>query len=208
MPFQINGQSMYDSYYDREFIIVDRFSYLDIPVIKKWTPDRWDVIVFKPHVSKVKEYFIKRIIWLPGDTVKIDGWKVYLFDKVSDEYKELNEWYLSDANRWSTFVRWETWEMIYEVPEGNYFVMWDNRNASTDSRTCFSSCLIEWKINYITKSDITGKVFIDLWYYNIIDSILTSPFEINFWSFSFVHPRLWIDTHPKWFSWPSTYDYE
>lgn len=35
MPFQINGQSMYDSYYDKEFIIVDRFSYLDIPLIGK-----------------------------------------------------------------------------------------------------------------------------------------------------------------------------
>jgi signal peptidase I len=32
MPFQINGQSMYDSYYDKEFIIVDRFSYQDLPV--------------------------------------------------------------------------------------------------------------------------------------------------------------------------------
>ena len=35
MPFQINGQSMYDSYYDKQFIIVDRFSYLDIDLVGK-----------------------------------------------------------------------------------------------------------------------------------------------------------------------------
>ena len=52
MPFQISGQSMYSSYYDREFIIVDRLSY------RIWKPDRWDVVVFRPHVSKTKEFFI------------------------------------------------------------------------------------------------------------------------------------------------------
>jgi signal peptidase I len=62
LPFQINGQSMYSSYYDREFIIVDRFSYLDIPNIKEGTPKRGDVVVFRPHVNKEKEYYIKRVI--------------------------------------------------------------------------------------------------------------------------------------------------
>ena len=48
MPFQINGQSMYDSYYDKEFIIVDRFSYLDIGFIgKEGVLDRGDVVVFR-----------------------------------------------------------------------------------------------------------------------------------------------------------------
>ena len=207
MPFKINGQSMYDSYYDREFIIVDRFSYLVIPVIKTWKPKRRVVVVFKPGVSKEKEYFIKRIIGLPWDTLKITEWKVYLLDKETSEYIELEEWDLSDSNRWSTFVRWQRGESIFEIPEGNYFVMWDNRNASTDSRTCFSSCLIEWKTNYITKYNMTGKLFIDLWYYNWIDSVNFKPFEIKFGSFEFIHPTLWIDTHPKWFSSLSTYEY-
>ena len=56
MPFQINGQSMYSSYYDKEFIIVDRLSY------RIWTPKRWDVVVFKPNVSLKKEFFLKRIV--------------------------------------------------------------------------------------------------------------------------------------------------
>ena len=40
VPFQISGQSMYDSYYDREFIIVDRFSYLALPFVKEGNPER------------------------------------------------------------------------------------------------------------------------------------------------------------------------
>ncbi|MDF1682896.1 MAG: signal peptidase I [Patescibacteria group bacterium] len=59
MPFQISGQSMYSSYYDREFIIVDRLTYIFS------NPDRGDVIVFKPYVNDKKKYFLKRIIAVP-----------------------------------------------------------------------------------------------------------------------------------------------
>lgn len=71
LPFQISGQSMYDSYYDREFIIVDRFSYLDLPFAGSMkNPTRGDVVVFNTHIEG-KEYFIKRIIATPGEMVKI-----------------------------------------------------------------------------------------------------------------------------------------
>ena len=72
MPFQISWQSMYSSYYDREFIIVDRLSY------RIWKPKRWDVIVFKPHVSDTKRFFLKRIIAISWDELKINNWKVFL----------------------------------------------------------------------------------------------------------------------------------
>lgn len=106
-PFQISGQSMATSYYDKEFIIVDRFSYLDIPLLKEWIIARWDVVVFKPNISKEKRYFIKRVIGLPGETLKISDWKVYVKKVWSTEFIELNEDYLSPANKWLTFVRWE-----------------------------------------------------------------------------------------------------
>jgi signal peptidase I len=49
MPFKINGQSMYETYYDREFIIVDRFSYRDLPLLGQTQEvERGDVIVFAP----------------------------------------------------------------------------------------------------------------------------------------------------------------
>jgi signal peptidase I len=188
LPFQINGQSMYDSYYDKEFIIVDRFSYIP------GNPKRWDVVVFKPHVSEEREYFIKRVIGLPWNKIKIENGKVYLWNKNTKKYNELIENYLSESNKDSTFVRGNLEQYEYIVPEGSYFVMGDNRLASTDSRVCFSNCLIEWRSNYVIKSNIIGKVFVDLGYFNIR-------------SFSFVHPTLWIETNPKFFSSPSHSDY-
>ncbi len=188
MPFQINGQSMYSSYYDKEFIIVDRLSY------RIWEVDRGDVIVFKPHVSEDKEYFLKRIIGVPGDNLKIEDWNVYLKKEWETEYFELDEEYLDENNKWYTVVGWSKAMHQYSLWEWQYFVLWDNRNHSTDSRECFSSCAFEWKDNFISKSDITGKVFLDLWYF-------------NFKTFSFMQPQLWIDTTPKFFGSPSAFDY-
>ena len=189
MPFQINGQSMYSSYYDKEFIIVDRFT------AHFWEPERGDVVVFKPHVSEEKKYFLKRIVWLPGDKIKIENGNVYLKKAWFSDYIELDEEYLNEENKWYTFVWWSKNEHNYSLWEDQYFVMWDNRNHSTDSRECFSSCAYEWKTHYTTKEDITGHVFFDLGYF-------------NFKAFKFIQPELWINTQPRWFNSASSFDYE
>ena len=186
MPFQINGQSMYETYYDKEFIIVDRFSYLI------WDAKRGDVIVFKPYVDKSKEFFLKRIVWIPWDSIKIEDWKVYLKELNESEYRELDEEYLSESNNGATFVWSSKAKHEFKIWDWDYFVMWDNRNHSTDSRTCFSNC--SKVTHYITKDAMIWKVLIDFWYF-------------NFKTFSFKHPELWVDTKPKFFDSTSTYDY-
>ena len=188
MPFQINGQSMYSSYFDKEFIIVDRLTY------NFTNPDRGDVIVFKPYVSEQKKYFLKRIIGIPWDNIKIEDWKVYLKKEWETNYKELDEQYLNEENKWFTFIWWSKTLHKYSVGAWQYFVLWDNRNHSTDSRECFSSCAIAGRNNFINEGDITGNVFLDLWYF-------------NFRTFSFIQPNLGIDTTPKFFSSPSSFEY-
>lgn len=214
-PFQIKWQSMYDSYYDGQFIIVDRFSYLKFWNIKKWEPNRGDVVVFRPQIdpnntglwsevksnfrlksSEEKEFFIKRIIGIPGDTLKIEEGKVFLKIEGQSEFAELNEWYLWESNANSTYVSGNnnTKQNIYEVPNESYFVMWDNRTGSTDSRACFFSCLTEGSSHFIKKDNISGKLLLDLGYFNLKD-------------LSFTHPKLLIDTFPTFFSSPDSYDY-
>ena len=204
---------MYDSYYDGQFIIVDRFSYLEMWNIKKWDPDRWDVVVFRPKIdpnntwiwaeiksnfrlksSEEKEFFIKRIIGVPGDTLKIEEWKVFLKIEGQTEFAELDEWYLWESNANSTYVSGKNKQNIYEIPKGNYFVMWDNRTGSTDSRACFFSCLADGSSHFITKDNMSGKLLLDLGYFNLKD-------------LSFTHPKLLIDTFPTFFSSPDSYDY-
>lgn len=189
MPFQISGQSMYSSYYDREFIIVDRLSY------RIWDPKRWDVIVFKPYVNKEKKFFLKRIIWVPWDNVKIEWWDVFIKTPESEEFVKIDEKYLNEENYWATFIWWSKSQTNYTLWEDQYFVMWDNRNHSTDSRQCFLSCSIMWKTNFISKDDMTGRLFIDLWYF-------------NFRNFSFTHPNLSITTKPKILNSKRIFDYE
>lgn len=188
MPFQISGQSMYSSFYDRQFIIVDRLSYY----FKE--PRRWDVIVFKPYINDDKKFFLKRIIWVPWDTLKIEWWDVFIRNSsTDDEFVKLDEPYLNDENNWYTFVWNSKWSHYYTLGEGKYFVIWDNRNHSTDSRECFSNCI--WRSEYVDKSDIIWRLFIDLWYF-------------NFSRFSFIQPDLWIETKPKFFSSYSTHNFD
>jgi signal peptidase I len=186
IPFKISWQSMYPSYYDREFIIVDKISYII------WTPKRWDVIVFKPNVNNDKKYFLKRIIWMPWDTLKIEDGNVFIKTASSEEFVMLKEDYLNDNNNWYTFIGANKTSRTYVLWEDDYFVLGDNRNHSTDSRECFSNCI--WRSEFVSASDMVWKVFLDLGYFSIR-------------KLSFIQPDLWIDTTPRFFSSPSKYNY-
>lgn len=143
--YRVNWQSMDNTLYDQQLIITDKISELN----------RWDIVVFK---SPSWIFYIKRLIWIPWDTIKIWNWKLNI------NWKEVQEDYLNEFNQWNTHVRWSYWTSVFELKEDQYFVIWDNRNNSTDSRTCFWDC--SKNTPFISKNDINWKVLIDLWYFD------------------------------------------
>lgn len=188
-PFQISGSSMEESYHDREFIIVDKFSYAHLPLYTVGNPERGDVVILQPHANNGKEYYIKRVIGLPGDSIKFEAGDVYVKTATSKDFRKLDEAYLSEINKGKTFLPIDAKEFEFTVPEGTYFVMGDNRNNSSDSRSCFLSCSIEGSSRFLKRENVVGKVFLDLGYINLFDKN---------GSFSFKYPPRLLDTPRTW----------
>lgn len=83
--------------------------------------------IIKPHAANGKEYYIKRVIGLPGDTVKFQDGEVYLQVKDSNNFIKLNEDYLSPDNKGKTYLPLDINETEFTVPDNEYFLMGDNR---------------------------------------------------------------------------------
>ena len=103
-------------------------------------PQRGDIVIFKADVTG-EDVLIKRVIGMPGDSLMfVDG---YLYINGELVYEE----YLPEDMETNSFKD-------FEVPEGCYFVMGDNRTSSYDSRS--------WENPYISKENIKGKMIIDI----------------------------------------------
>lgn len=138
-PHKIKGQSMEPNFSNGEYLLTDKITY------RLREPKRGDVIVFKAPGTNGDE-FIKRIIGLPGEKILIKSGKIYI------NGQELKEDYLPEATftYGGQFLR-EGEEKI--IPEGHFFVLGDNRNASSDSRT--------W--GFISQKAITGRAWLIYW---------------------------------------------
>ena len=121
-PFYVQGASMEPNFYDREYLLVDEISY------RFREPERGEVVVFR-YPEDPREYFIKRIIGLPGETLKIDNGGVYLLDKSTNSWTKLAEAYLASDSNTLTFEA----QQVTLGPD-EFFVLGDNREHSRDSR--------------------------------------------------------------------------
>lgn len=108
------------------------------------------------------EFFVKRIIGIPGDVIRLENGRTYLKTPEGEDFTELDEFYLNEENKFHTYFKITSGENDFKVPEGHYFVMGDNRNHSNDSRHWFSP-IDENYTPYVSKEDISGRVLIVLW---------------------------------------------
>ena len=153
-PFQVEGHSMVDTLEDREYIIINKLAYF------VGTPKRGDIVVFRPPTDHTK-YYVKRVIGQPGDQVTIQGGYVYVKAKGEEQAVKLPEEYLTDRNRGHTFKHppqsGDGTKITYDVPEGQYFLLGDNRQGSLDSRS-FMDPSGEPE-PFVGTSDIKGRVW-------------------------------------------------
>ncbi len=149
-PFLVKGRSMEQTFSDGDYLIVDEFSY------RFRDPQRFEVVVFHTEFipgGAEREYYIKRVIGLPGDRVVIKDGKVTIYEKNGEVPTELEEAYILDG------IKTLSPEPIDIVLEANkYFVLGDNRGNSSDSRY--------WGV--LDKSYIVGKPAVRLFPFNEI----------------------------------------
>ena len=137
---EVEGASMENTLHNGDNLIVDKLSY------RFHDPERFDISVF-PFQFQDNTYYIKRIIGLPGETVQImDDGSIYI------NGEKLEENYGMEVIKPETIGR--AAEPI-ELGDDEYFVMGDNRNNSSDSRTDM--------VGNITRENIIGKAWLRIW---------------------------------------------
>lgn len=135
---EVSGSSMENTLSDGDNLIVDKISY------RFQDPERYDIIIF-PYKYEEDTYYIKRIIGLPGEHVRIDdSGNIYINEKV------LKESYGREVIQDPGIARDEI-----TLGEGEYFVLGDNRNNSSDSR--------DPSVGIIQKKDIIGRAWLQIY---------------------------------------------
>jgi signal peptidase I len=139
-PFYVKGASMEPNFHDHEYLVIDEISY------RFRAPARGDIVVFR-YPNDPSQYFIKRVVGVPGDRVKIADNDVWIYGANSPEGVRLDEsTYLASS------VPTAGDKDVTLAPD-EYFLMGDNRTASLDSRS----------FGPVTRDFIVGRVWVRGW---------------------------------------------
>lgn len=138
-PQEVSGQSMDTTFHNGEFILTNKIEY------KFTDPHRGDVVIFKSPRNKEVD-FIKRVIALPGETLRLSNSTYFI------NGKKLDEPYLQPGT-YTFGGSFLPENADYVVPKGKYFVSGDNRPHSSDSR----------EFGPIAKEDFIGKAIFRYW---------------------------------------------
>ncbi len=141
-PFFVQGSSMYPSFEDRDYLVVDQITY------RFREPKRGEVVIFK-YPKDPSQLYIKRIIGMPGESLEIKNGEIIIINNSGELI--LNEKYVSSDNLTLGNIK-------AELGENEYFLLGDNRMFSSDSR--------RW--GAVPRENIIGKAYLRAW---PIDSI-------------------------------------
>lgn len=155
-PFFVQGASMEPNFEDGQYLIINEFGYKETD-LKFFKVDsfkeikRGEVIVFRYPLNP-SQFFIKRVIGLPGERIKVEKGDVFIYNEIHPEGLKLEEDYLPK----DLITKGDN---DYQIKNDEYFVMGDNRGHSSDSRV--------W--GPIKNSNIVGRVLLRAWPINKMD---------------------------------------
>ena len=117
-PFVVKGASMEPNFYDNEYLIIDELTF------RFRQPERGEIVVFRPPQHE-DQYYIKRVIGLPGETVEIRNGVITIY----------NDTYLNGFTLEEPYITEITEGRIHRpLGPDEYYLLGDNRDASLDSR--------------------------------------------------------------------------
>jgi signal peptidase I len=148
-PFYVKGASMEPSFYDNEYLVIDEISY------RFKEPLRGEIVVFK-YPRDPKQFFIKRIVGLPGETVQVTGGGVFV------NGDEIDETYLNPGTT-------SKGEIVVTLQSNEFFVLGDNRDFSLDSRS----------FGPLQENYIVGKTWIRGWPFDQITLFHPPEYSID-----------------------------
>lgn len=146
-PFLVRGQSMEPNYEESDYLIIDELSY------RFRGPERGEVVVVRAPVGS--DYYLKRIIGLPGEKVVIANNQVIIYNEANPRGLVLPEDYLNEIT---------TGSLTKVLGPDEFFVMGDNRGASYDSR----------RFGPVKREAIVGRVWLRGWPINRA-GVLSAP---------------------------------
>lgn len=135
-PFYVKGASMEPNFYDHEYLIIDELSY------RLREPMRGEIVVFR-YPRDPSQYFIKRVVGLPGETVEVSNGQVVIYNEEFPNGKTLNEEEYIDGEETQGKKK-------LTLGENEYFVLGDNRDESLDSRS----------FGAVTRDEMIGRVWV------------------------------------------------
>jgi len=133
-PFVVKGASMEPNFYNDEYLIIDEISYRFKEI------ERGQIVVFQPP-NNGTQFYIKRVIGLPGEEVQIEDGVITIFNAEHPDGVVVDEPYIDVYTQGRTRVK---------LGDDQYYVFGDNRNHSLDSRS----------FGPITKEAIVGRVWL------------------------------------------------
>jgi signal peptidase I len=155
-PFYVKGASMEPNFQDHEYLIIDELNY------RFHDPQRGDIIVFR-YPKDPQEYFIKRVVGLPGEKVELKDGQIYIYNQQYKDGVALEEAYLPAGLKTYSSTGTES----VTLGSNEYFVLGDNRNSSKDSRS----------FGPVDRSFITGRVMFRGWPLNKVTVFKTPVYQ-------------------------------